>query len=191
MRALKRNHYQKLLLPLLGMAVIYFAIALVLRSIGLENAQAFIKSTGWWTPIVFVVLCALSLIAAPISGSSLIVVSGTLFGKELGWILSFIGSFVGCSANFWISRKLGRKFAARLLGNQNLRQLDRFTRRLQGGRDILYMILVMPIAQDLVSYAVGLTHIPYKRFLIALTVSGMAIVAAYIYLGSSLLEALI
>lgn len=185
------GHYKKLLTALTIVLAIYIGMALALQAIGLENAQAFIRQRGWWAPIIFMLLCAASLIIAPLSGSSLFVLGGALFGKEVAWLLSWLASIVGCSTNFWISRKLGRRVVGRFIGQDNLDELDRFTQRLRGHRDILGMLVIMPLSQDIVSYAVGLTRIPFIRFLVALTISGAVVVAAYIYLGTSILEALI
>jgi uncharacterized membrane protein YdjX (TVP38/TMEM64 family) len=185
------SQLKKVLLALLFIAVIYALMALALRAIGLENAQNFIRRTGAWAPLIFVALCSLSLILAPLSGSSLFVAGGALFGKETGFILSYVATLIGCSTNYWISRKLGREVASRFIGKKNLDELDGFINRLKSQQSIFYIILIMPLSQDIVSYAVGLTKIKYSHFLIALIISGTAIVAAYIYLGSSLLEALI
>jgi uncharacterized membrane protein YdjX (TVP38/TMEM64 family) len=182
---------KKVLLGLLFVAVIYALMALALRAIGLENAQNFIRKTGNWAPLIFVVLCAISLILAPLSGSSLFVAGGALFGRETGFILSYIATLAGCSINYWISRRFGRGVASRFIGKKNLDELDDFIKRLKSHHSIFYMILIMPLSQDIVSYAVGLTKIKYTHFLIALVISGAVVVSAYIYLGSSLLEALI
>ncbi|HEY9647348.1 MAG TPA: VTT domain-containing protein [Chroococcidiopsis sp.] len=180
-----------LLVAILTLAVAYLVMALVLRAIGLESAQHFIRSTGVWAPIIFIVLCAASLIIAPLSGGSMFVVGGALFGKEPGFALGYVATILGCNLNFWISRKLGRKVALRFIGKRQLRAFDRFIARFQSHQSIGYMIVLMPLAQDMVSYAVGLTKIKYWQFLIALLVSALVIVAAYVYLGTSLLEALL
>jgi uncharacterized membrane protein YdjX (TVP38/TMEM64 family) len=186
-----RSRLKKVLLALLGVVVLYLLMVLVLRTIGLENAQHWIQRTGSQAPIVFTSLCTVSLILAPLSGSSLFIAGGALFGKETGFLLSLIATLIGCSINFWISRKLGRRMAARFIGQGNIDDLDQFTKGLKNHHSIFYIILVMPLSQDIVSYAVGLTRISYWNFLIALTPSGIVVVGAYIYFGSSLLEALI
>lgn len=185
------SKFKKSLLAVLFVVSIYALMAIALRIIGLENAKNAIRKTGVWAPVLFIILCTTSLIVAPLSGSSLFVVGGALFGKGIGFILSWLASTVGCSINFWISRKFGRGVANRFIGKSNLDNLDRFAGQLKNRRSIFYMVLLMPLSQDIVSYAVGLTKISYWHFLIALILSGTAIVAAYIYLGSSLLEALI
>lgn len=182
---------QKILLAVATLICFYAGAALLLRAIGLPNAQLFIQQAGIWAPLFFVLLCAFSLVIAPLSGSSLFVVGGTLFEKETSFALAYFASILGCSINFWLSRMLGQKVVTRFVGDRHLSELDRFTQKLRGHRVILYMTIVMLFSQDIVSYAVGLTQIRYRSFLVALMVSGAVLVAVYTYLGSSLLEAIV
>ncbi len=182
---------KRLLLLLFGFVVLYTVMVLLLRWVGLENAQRLVRDSGQWAPVLFVILCAFSLIIAPLSGSSLFIAGGAIFGKQAGFLLSLIATVLGCSVNFWISKQFGRDAVARLIGKSSLAELDQLTSRVTGNRGIVYLTLLMPLSQDIVSYAAGLTPISYSRFAIALLLSGTAIVAAYIYLGSSLLEALL
>ena len=179
---------KNILLAIIFVGIFYLIMALALQTIGLGNAQLLVKKTGVWAPIVFVALCAASLIIAPLSGSSLFVVGGTLFGKHNAFLLSYLASIIGCSANFWISRKLGRKVAQKFIGKPNLEELDKFINKFKGSRSILYMVMVMPLSQDIVSYAIGLTKIKYTYFLIALILSSTIVISGYVYIGSSLLE---
>jgi uncharacterized membrane protein YdjX (TVP38/TMEM64 family) len=182
---------KRVLLILLAFAAFYAVMVLVLRAIGLDNAHEWIQQSGGWAPLLFITLGALSLVAAPLSGSSLFILGGALFGKETAFLLSWAASIIGCSVNFWISRRLGRTVVGRMIGHNHLDELDKFSQNLKGHADILYLALIMPVSQDIVSYAAGLTSISYSRFAIALILSSAAIVALYIYLGSSLLEALV
>ena len=185
------SNLRKVLLAFFLVAFLYIMMAFALQTIGLENAQTFIQNTGILAPIVFIALCAGSLIIAPLSGSSLFVVGGTLFDKDNAFLLSYIATLIGCSANFWISRKLGRKVAQRFIGKANLDELDKFIQKFKSHRSILYMIIIMPISQDIVSYAIGLTRIKYTHFLIALILSSTIVIYGYVYIGSSFLEVLI
>lgn len=179
---------KKILLVIFFVIILYLIMALALQTIGLDNAQQFVRKAGVWAPVVFIALCAVSLILAPLSGSSLFVVGGTLFGKHNAFLLSYIASILGCSANFWISRKFGRRVAQRLIGKANLDELDKFINKLKSSSSILYMIIIMPLSQDIVSYAIGLTKIKYTQFLIALILSSTIVISGYVYIGSSLLE---
>ncbi|MBD1910923.1 MULTISPECIES: VTT domain-containing protein [unclassified Leptolyngbya] len=182
---------RKILLALLIVAVTYVGMALILRAIGLENAQQYVHRAGVWAPLVYILLCAVSLVVAPLSGSSIYVLSGALFGRADGFWLSLLGCLLGCHLNFLLSRHYGRKVIARFIGARNVIQLDRLTRQLKSQHSVFYMAMVMPLAQDIVSYAVGLTKIRYPDFFLALLLSSPFIVGAYVYLGTSLLETLI
>jgi len=182
---------RKVILALLIAAITYVAMALALRAIGLDNAQEFINRTGIWAPLVYVILCATSLIIAPLSGGSTYILGGALFGKATGFVLGLIGCLLGCHINFGLSRRYGRKVIARFIGARNVIQLDRMMRRLKSHHSILYLAIIMPLAQDVVSYAVGLTKIPYPNFLLALLLNAPFVVGAYIFLGTSLLETFI
>jgi len=189
---LRINAKFKKLLIAMGLFLGFYGLAvLVLRAIGLENLQSVIQQLGIWGPVAFVALCTVSMIVAPLSSSSIFVTGGVLFGQQIGFLLSLLASVLGCCVNFWISRKLGRKVAARFIGKNSLDDLDHFTSRLNSHHGIVFMILVLPISQDLLSYAVGLTKVKFWKFFVALVISGIAVVAAYVYLGSGLLEALI
>lgn len=182
---------RKLLLALLVLASTYVIMALALRAIGLENAHRLIAQAGPLAPLIFIPLCAVSLIVAPLSGSSLYVLGGALFGKGYGFVLSLIATQIGCNANFWISRKFGRKVAARFIGHSHMDELDQMIQRIKSHHSIFYMAVIMPLSQDVVSYAAGLTKLRYRDFFLALAISAPVIVGAYIFLGTSLLEALV
>lgn len=185
------SRLKKILMALLIVVALYALAILVLRAIGIDTLHQTIKQLGIWAPIAFLVLCTISMILAPLSSSSVFVTGGVLFGQQIGFMLSFLATVIGCCVNFWISRKLGRKVAARFIGKSSLDDLDRFTHRLNSHHGILFMMLIMPISQDLVSYAVGLTKVRFWKFFVALVISGIAVVGAYVYLGSGILEALV
>ncbi len=184
-----RTHWlSKALLAVIIFVLIYGALVLLLRAIGLENAQDQIHRAGIFAPVLFVGICVLGLILAPVSSSTFFVAGGALFGKESAFALSLLATLIGCSANFWISRKLGRRVVSRFIGTNHLDELDKFIQQLKSHHSIFYITLIMPLSQDVVSYAVGLTRIKYSHFLIALMVAGVVTVGTYVYVGTSLLE---
>jgi uncharacterized membrane protein YdjX (TVP38/TMEM64 family) len=183
-----RSKLKKLLLALGLFGVTYGLMVLGVQQLGLDNVHRWIQHTGFWAPLVFTLLNILSLVIAPLSGSSLFVLGGILFGKAVAFWLSWLASIVGCSLNFWISRRWGRAVAIRFVGKKDLDRLDNLMGRVKDHHSIFYMIAIMPLSQDIVSYAVGLTRVKYSSFVIALVISSAAIVAAYTYLGTSALE---
>ncbi len=170
----------------------FYALAvLALRWVGIAPAREWLAQWGMFSWLVFIGLAAVSLILAPLSGSSLYVVGGTLFGQNLAFLLSVIATLIGCSVNFWLARWWGRRLVLRLVGAAQVATLDRWFMDLQSHHSIFYMFLVMHLSQDIVSYALGLTRIDYRDFLIALSLSALTIVGFYIYLGSGVLNWLV
>ncbi len=188
---LSRSKLKKLLLALSLLGVTYGLMAIALQQLGLDNVHVWIQQTGLFAPLVFVLLNIVSLVVAPLAGSSLFVLGGILFGKGLAFWLSWLASIVGCSLNFWIARRWGRAIAIRFVGKKDLDQLDHFMGRIKDQHSIFYMIALMPLSQDIVSYAVGLTKVKYSSFVIALVISSAAIVASYVYVGTSAMEWLV
>ncbi|GEM_PF-5114864 len=171
----------------------FYALAvLALRGLGgVAPVQAWLAQFGVYAWLVFVFLSAGSLILAPLSGSSLYVVGGTLFGQPLAFVLSVVATLLGCSVNFWLARCWGRRLVTRLVGTHQVAALDRWFQDLQTHHSIFYMFLVMHLSQDIVSYALGLTRIPYRDFAIALSLSALTIVGFFTYCGSGLLTWLV
>lgn len=183
--------FTKVATVFLGVIALYFGMIVVLRMLGLDTVKDSIHSLGIWSPIAFVLICILSNVFAPLSGSSIFVTGGLVFGRHSGFLLSLFAAVLGCCINFWIARRFGRKVASRLIGKGSLQKLDRFTARLNSHHSILMMIVIMLLAQDLVSYAIGLTKVKFPYFFIALVISGAAIVGTYVYLGSEVIERLL
>ncbi|APB34835.1 hypothetical protein GlitD10_2498 [Gloeomargarita lithophora Alchichica-D10] len=170
----------------------FYALAVLgLRWLGIAPVQAWLAQFGMFSWLVFVALSAGSLILAPLSGSSLYVLGGALFGQNLAFVLSVVATVLGCSVNFWLARWWGRRVVLRLVGAGHIATLDRWFSDLESHHGIFYMFLVMHLSQDIVSYALGLTRIIYRDFVIALSLSAVTIVGFYIYLGSRVLTWLI
>ncbi len=187
------QHIGKLRKILLAIALVlgtYGILILGLRWLGLDRVQTAIAHLGVWAPIAFVLVCTLSIVIAPISTTSFFVMGGLVFGQFKGFLLSFLALSLGCCINFWISRKLGRRAAGHLIGHHSLDQLDRFTARLKGHHSILVMMVVLPLSQDLVSYAVGLTRIRFWQFLVAMIASSLVVASTYVYFGTGVVELL-
>ncbi len=180
---------------LLGAVVLvvgFYALAVVgLRWAGIAPVRAWLAQFEPFSWLVFIFLAAGSLIFAPLSGSSLYVVGGTVFGQNLAFVLSVVATVLGCSVNFFLARCWGRQLVLRLVGTGHIETLDGWLADLQSHHSIFYMFLVMHLSQDMVSYALGLTRIIYRDFVIALTLSALTIVGFYIYFGSWVLNWLV
>ena len=182
--------WQTLLIGVVLFVGMYCLLIWGLRVIGLDTLQQAIANLGVWAPIAFILLCTLTVVLAPINTTSLFVTAGLLFGHQIGFTLGFFSLVLGSGMNFWISRRWGRHAAAQLIGHKSLESLDRFTAKLTGRCNLMVMIFVLLLSQDLVSYAFGLTRIRFRQFFAAAVVSGGLTVAAYVYLGTGVVDAM-
>lgn len=160
---------------------------ILMRSLGdLEQFQSWVAQAGPWAPMLFVVLKAVTYIVAPISGSPLTFAAGPLFGVWEGTLYSLAGDTLGGSVNFWISRLVRRPVVERLVGENNMRRAARFNDRLGDWRNLLFVRIVFAGFYDVLSYATGLTAIPYRQYLMVSVIGGVPATMLFVALAANL-----
>jgi len=129
----------------------------------LGDLRIWIQSLGNWGYGAFVILYALAVIAA-LPGAAITVAAGALFGSLIGVILVSLGSTLGASLAFLISRYFARDATARWISkNERLRQLDLLTQR--HGAVIVAITRLIPLFPfNLLNYAFGLTRVPFGTY---------------------------
>jgi uncharacterized membrane protein YdjX (TVP38/TMEM64 family) len=105
------------------------------------------------------------------------------------FIYSYLGSFLGANVNFWLSRKFGRWLLAKIVGYDTLADMDDFLTKFYN-HGFWYALLIMPLSSDFVSYALGLTHLTYQKFVLALAIANILIVSLNIF-GGDLLKGIL
>lgn len=160
---------------------------LLMRSLGdLEQFQTWVAQAGFWAPILFIVLKAITYIVAPISGSPLTFAAGPLFGIWEGTLYSLAGDSLGGSVNFWISRLARRPVVEKLVGESNMRRAARFNDRLGDWRNLLFLRIAFAGFYDVLSYATGLTAIPYRQYLMVSVIGGVPATILFVALAANL-----
>lgn len=123
--------------------------------------EQLVESSGFWGPIVFILLQATQVIIAPIPGQVTGFVGGYLFGWALGTVYAMIGSAIGFIIVFWLSRKLGRPFIEYFFNKESIAKFDYLAR--SKGVFILFLIFLIPaFPDDLICYIAGLSSIPMR-----------------------------
>ena len=153
-------------LLLLGAVVVALVLANFL-DLGTHIAELreWIASLGSAGPLVFVLIYIVAVVAA-LPGSALSVSGGILFGSVWGVVLVSIGSTIGASLAFLISRYLAREPAARWLAkNERFQKLDRMTE--QHGWIIVLLTRLVPIFPfNLLNYGFGLTGVRFRTYVL-------------------------
>ncbi|HOD36362.1 MAG TPA: TVP38/TMEM64 family protein [Syntrophales bacterium] len=129
----------------------------------LGGIRMWIQSLGTWGYGAFVILYALAVVAA-LPGAAITVAAGALYGSVIGVILVSIGSTLGASIAFIMSRYFARDATARWLAkNERLQQLDLLTER--HGAVIVAITRLIPLFPfNLLNYAFGLTRVPFGTY---------------------------
>lgn len=151
-----------------------------LKGYGPDEIKNYIDSFGILSPIAYVViLTLLPLLFFP--DSVLVIAGGMMFGLFKGVILTSIGSFLGASVSFYISRILGQKIVDKLMKNKSV-NLEKYSK--QSGFFVILLLRLIPLFPfKVVSYSAGLSNVSFKDFTIATVIGSIPGIVVYTNLG--------
>jgi uncharacterized membrane protein YdjX (TVP38/TMEM64 family) len=170
----------------LGFAVMTLGLTLLMQAIGLENIQRSIETAGPVAPLLYIVVRAATFIAAPLSSGPIQFAAGALFGLAPGLLYSLIGECLGGSANFWISRLLGKPVVQRLVGQAGMARIEKLYQQTGEAWTLAYARLFFFAFYDFVSYAAGFTPVKYRTYLLITALVGILPTGAAVFIGGTL-----
>jgi len=169
-----------------------------------------IRSFGPYSPLAYILLQVLQVIVAPIPGGAIEFLGGYLFGAWAGFIYSMIGLILGSWLAFSLGRIFEKWTIEKFVSPKTRKKFDYLVGH-EGAILSFLLFLIPGFPKDALCYLLGLTpmHIgiflvistigrvpgtlmavlqggkafehQYKTFLILLGISGLAILAFYIY----------
>jgi uncharacterized membrane protein YdjX (TVP38/TMEM64 family) len=136
------------------------------KKISIEQIRIFIKSLGFFGPLVYMMLYSVtSIILFP--ASLLSIASGTIWGPYLGTAYTVTGATLSASIPFFIARLLGRDYVQKKLSFTNkLRICDKFLKK-NGFMAVFIMRLIPLFPWDVVNYGSGICGIRLRDYLSA------------------------
>jgi uncharacterized membrane protein YdjX (TVP38/TMEM64 family) len=170
----------------LGAAAILAAVLLA-RTLDtpalLQAALERVHDLGAWGPLLFVALyVAASVLLLP--AVILTLGAGALFGVALGIPTVSAGATLGATVAFLVGRHLARGWVARrLAGVPALRALDAAAVR-DGWKLVLLTRLSPAFPFILLNYALALTAVPLRQYVLASWAGMLPGIATYVYLGA-------
>lgn len=189
---MKSEQPQKSWLPLilagLGFFVVTGGLIFAIQRIGVENIRAFIEQAGVFAPLIYMAIKAATYIFAPLSSAPLQFSAGVMFGFWQGTLYTLIGEVVGGSVSFFIARRYGREVVRRFVGEEGLQKVDDFVNQIVDWKTLIYARLFLFSIYDFISYAVGLTRLPFRTYVWVSTIIGAIPTAIAVGLGASLTE---
>ena len=163
-------------------AIFYFHLPIVLRDL-LRRTLDWISSLGMWGPILFLVIYILACVLF-VPGSVLTLGAGALFGVVKGSILVSISATLGATAAFLAGRFLARDWIAKkIVGNPKFTAIDKAVA--EEGWKIVGLVRLSPIFPfSLLNYALGLTRVSLRDYVLASWIGMMPGTVMYVYIGS-------
>ena len=182
LRKSKRNKILKIILISILVILVVYGLnqSNVLKGYGPDEIKNYINSFGILSPIVYVViLTVLPLLFFP--DSVLVIAGGMIFGLGKGIILTSIGSFLGASVSFYISRILGQRIVNKFIKGKWV-NFEKFSK--QSGLLVILMLRLIPLFPfKVVSYSAGLTNMSFKDFTLATVIGSIPGIVVYTNLG--------
>lgn len=155
---------KKLIFYLFLFVVISLGVYRLGLRVKVEDITSLIQKAGFWAPVTFILIMALTYIIAPLSGAPAFFAGFILF-KNRVQIYNYFAVLLAATINFWIARKWGRSLVSKFVGRKNVEKVDQFTKD-YGVRSLILLRLFQGHFHDFISYAYGLTNMRYAPFII-------------------------
>lgn len=168
-----------------GFLALLTALYLLVQSIGRDELVLMVEQAGFWGPVVYIAIKALTFTFAPLSAGPIQFASGILFGVIPGTLYSVLGEVIGGAVNVLIARQLGRRIVKRFVGDAAMARIDDFYQRhLDDWKSLLAARLLLFSVYDFISYAVGLGHIRLTVYVLVSFVGGLIPTYIFVAIGS-------
>jgi uncharacterized membrane protein YdjX (TVP38/TMEM64 family) len=132
-----------------------------------ETVTRWVEQFGAIGPLAVIGFIALEVVIAPIPGGFLPITVGAIFGLWPGVLYTWVGNVIGSLLAFTLARYVGRPLVTRFVKPATLSRLDTFLHRSPKLLWLVYVVPVFPI--DIITFAVGLSVIPFRRFVLVMT----------------------
>lgn len=133
-------------------------------------------------PFLFVAMIVQAF-AIPIPSEFVLICGGAAFGLLSGWLVGTLGSVAAALIGFYISRKGGRSFALRFVGDRGIEFADNWFNR-WGVWAVLLGRFAPFIPFDVISYSAGLTQMKFRSFIVPTVIGTLPRASFYAFMGS-------
>ncbi len=156
---------------IVGLVIVFAVIALAFHFFDFTSLTAAVEEAGVWAPLAFILAKVSTLVFAPLSGAALYPLAGAVFGVWWGALYIIIGDLIGSIISFYISRLFGRRVVERF-ARGNVPLIDKVLRVMETTKGFLVARICFIALPEAVTYAAGLTRIPFWKFITISTAIG-------------------
>ncbi|MFH1849369.1 MAG: TVP38/TMEM64 family protein [archaeon] len=147
----------------------------------------FILGFGVFGPIAMVLLQAFQALLPIIPGQVLSVSGGYLFGFIPGTVYNTIGTMIGSSLCYFLSKIYGRKFVLRFVDERELKHLDAFFSK-RGWLSLIIARSLPFFPNDAVSICAGISKMRFREFFIGSLIGFLPHFLLLNYFGEELFQ---
>lgn len=163
------------------------AIAIYYRGdFSVSQIEQWINQQGWLAPVIFILAYIIATVLF-LPGALFTFAGGIIFGPVLGVFYNLVGATIGAALSFLIARYLASDFVSQRSGGK-LKQLINGVET-EGWRFVAFVRLVPLFPFNLLNYALGLTKISFRQYLVATFIFIIPGSIAYTYIGHAGREA--
>lgn len=173
---------------LAGFATITILMIVGINAVGADNIRRFIEDAGVLAPLAYILIKAATYVFAPLTSGPIQLSAGIMFGLVGGTVYTMIGEVLGGSISFLIARRYGRQMVMRFVREDGLQRVDDFVRQIVDWKTLSYARLFLFSIYDFISYAVGLSTLPYRTYFIVSATVGIIPTLIAVAIGSSMTE---
>lgn len=174
-----------------GLAVFLALAAVTVKYLGVSEIlhPAMIKEKvlgfGILAPAVYIVVYAFGTLMF-IPGAPLTIAGGALFGSVFGVLYVVVGATAGAILAFLLSRILGRDFVG-ALENEKFQKLAEYDETIEknGFGTVLFLRFVPLVPFNGLNFALGLTKVKFRDYVLGTILGIIPGTFAYVYLGDS------
>lgn len=149
--------------------IIFLAIAwlsLWLSSYISEDTIAMWMENNTWAPWIYILFKALTVVFAPLSGTTLYVLAPVLWSPFFAVLYTMIGNAIGISIAYWLWMHYADRVVQWLFGKKWLMQAHSIVDKISNYWKFLVVRIVLFPLEDLINYTAGMARVPFWWFFI-------------------------
>ena len=157
----------------------------------LDQLTSFVYSNNIFISLFFGMFIVILESIIPILPLALfIAVNTVVFGNIVGFIISWVGTIIGCSLSFFVFRKgLSKKIYKHIDHKNKGKELMKRISNLEFSK--LVLILAIPFTPAFsVNIGAGLSKMKYQKYLLALVISKLSIIYFWGFIGTTFIESI-
>lgn len=154
-----------------------------------KKIDEFILEKGAWGPFAFVIIQIIQVVIPIIPGGITSIAGVFIFGPLWGTIYNYIGIVIGSYMNYFLARKYGVAFVAKLIGKKKLHKYTKWLHRGAKFDKFFAIAMAVPVApDDILCLFAGLVRMKLSRFTLSMLFLKPWSLIAYTFGGDFLIK---